>query len=79
MIKSINPYNQEIVHEVTEFDKKDVENAIDKADAQYKIWKEIPFSERAVLMKAVGQELKKIPERMARLSLKKWENQSLSQ
>ncbi|MBJ2124410.1 NAD-dependent succinate-semialdehyde dehydrogenase [Flavobacterium sp. IB48] len=59
MIKSINPYNQEIVHEVAEFDKKDVENAIDKADAQYKIWKEIPFSERAVLMKAVGQELKK--------------------
>ena len=59
MIKSINPYNQEVVHEVAEFDKKEVENAIDKADAQYKIWKEIPFSERAVLMKAVGQELKK--------------------
>ncbi len=59
MIKSINPYNQEIVHEVAEFDKKEVENAIDKADAQHKIWKEIPFSERAVLMKAVGQELKK--------------------
>ncbi|WP_433830414.1 NAD-dependent succinate-semialdehyde dehydrogenase [Flavobacterium anhuiense] len=59
MIKSINPYNQEIVYEVAEFDRKEVENAIDKADTQYKIWKEIPFSERAVLMKAVGQELKK--------------------
>lgn len=59
MIKSINPYNQEIVYEVAEFDRKEVENAIDKADAQYKIWKEIPFSERSVLMKAVGQELRK--------------------
>jgi len=59
MIKSINPYNQEIVYEVAEFDRKDIENAIDKADAQYAIWKEIPFSERSVLMKAAGQELRK--------------------
>lgn len=59
MIKSINPYNQEIVYEVAEFDRKEVENAIDKADAQYAIWKEIPFSERSVLMKAAGQELRK--------------------
>lgn len=59
MIKSINPYNQEIVYEVAEYDKKEVENAIDKAHARYLIWKEIPFAERAVLMKAVGQELKK--------------------
>lgn len=59
MIKSINPYNQEIVYEVAEFDRKEVENAIDKADAQYSIWKEIPFSERSLLMKAAGQELRK--------------------
>lgn len=59
MIKSINPYNQEIVYEVAEFDRKEVENAIDKADTQYEVWKEIPFSERSVLMKAAGQELKK--------------------
>lgn len=59
MIKSINPYNQEIVYEVAEFDRKDIENAIDKADAQYAIWKEIPFSERSALMKAAGQELRK--------------------
>jgi len=59
MIKSINPYNQEIVYEVAEFDRKDIENAIDKADAQYAIWKEIRFSERSVLMQAAGQELRK--------------------
>ena len=59
MIKSINPYNQEIVYEVAEFDRKEVENAIDRADTQYAIWKEIPFSERSVLMKAAGQELRK--------------------
>jgi succinate-semialdehyde dehydrogenase/glutarate-semialdehyde dehydrogenase len=58
MIKSINPYNQEIIYEVAEFDRKDIENAIDKADDQYAIWKEIPFSERSVLMQAAGQELR---------------------
>ncbi|KAF2506926.1 NAD-dependent succinate-semialdehyde dehydrogenase [Flavobacterium zhairuonense] len=59
MIKSINPYNQETVYEVAEFDKKEVENAIDKADAQYMIWKETHFSERSILMRAVGEELRK--------------------
>lgn len=58
MIKSINPYSQEVVFEIAELDKKEVENAIDKADAQYKIWKEVPISERSVLMKAAGQELR---------------------
>jgi len=58
MIKSINPYNQEIVFEIAEFDKKEVEKAIDKAEAQYKIWKEAHFSERAILMRAVGEELR---------------------
>ncbi|MBZ4035384.1 NAD-dependent succinate-semialdehyde dehydrogenase [Flavobacterium sp. 17A] len=59
MIKSINPYNQEIVYEVAEFDSKEVENAINKAEEQYKIWKNIPFSERSLLMKAAGDEMRK--------------------
>lgn len=59
MIKSINPYNQETVYEVAEFSIKEVENAINKADDQFTIWKETHFSERAILMRAVGEELRK--------------------
>ncbi|WP_431241397.1 NAD-dependent succinate-semialdehyde dehydrogenase [Flavobacterium sp. P21] len=67
MIKSINPYNQETVYEVAEFSIKDVENAIDKADAQYAIWKETQFSERSILMRAVGEELRKNSKEYAQI------------
>lgn len=59
MIKSINPYNQEMVYEVVEFERQDIEKAIDRAELQYKIWKEVPFSERSILMRVAGQELRK--------------------
>lgn len=67
MIKSINPYNQETVYETAEFDSKEVENAINKADEQYKIWKEVLFSDRAVLMKAAGQELRENAQEYAQI------------
>lgn len=59
MIQSINPYNQEVVYEVEEFGRQDIEKAIDRADLQFRLWKEVPFSERAILMRAAGQELRK--------------------
>lgn len=59
MIKSVNPYNQDTIYEVAEFEKEDIENAINRAEEQYKKWKEVSFSERSALMKAAGQELRK--------------------
>ena len=59
MIKSINPYNQEMVYEISEFGRQDIDKAIDRAELQYKLWKEVPFSERSVLMRAAGEELRK--------------------
>jgi len=59
MIKSINPYNQQTVYEVAEFGKQEVEHAIDRAELQYKSWREVPFSERSLLIRAAGQELRK--------------------
>lgn len=58
MIQSINPYTQELVYEIAEFSVNDIQNAINKADEQYKNWKEVSFSERSKLMKAAGQELR---------------------
>lgn len=67
MIKSINPYTQEVVYEVAEFDKKDIEVAINSAYEQFKHWREVSFSERAVLMKAAGNELRINAQEYARI------------
>lgn len=59
MLQSINPYTLEKVYEVKEFDKNDVEKAIDKADEQYNFWRKTSFAERAELMYAAAAELRK--------------------
>lgn len=58
MIQSINPYTQKVVFEVKEFDSKEIENAIDKADEQFKNWKTVSFAERSKLMKTAATELR---------------------
>ena len=67
MIKSINPYTQEIVFEIPELDKKDVEMAINRAEEQYKLWKEVSISERSILMKAAGEELRENAQEYAQI------------
>lgn len=59
MIESINPYTSKKVYEVQEFNFNELENAIDNADKQYQSWRQKPFTERAVLMKAAAAELRK--------------------
>lgn len=78
MIKSINPYNQEMVYEISEFGRQDIDKAIDRAELQYKLWKEVPFSERSVLMRAAGEELRKTPVNMPKSLLRRWESLSFS-
>lgn len=48
-----------MVYEISEFGRQDIDKAIDRAELQYKLWKEVPFSERSVLMRAAGEELRK--------------------
>jgi succinate-semialdehyde dehydrogenase/glutarate-semialdehyde dehydrogenase len=67
MIQSINPYNQEMVYESAEFESQDIKNAIDRAEQQYKLWREVPFSERSILMKSAGQELRKNSREYAKI------------
>ncbi|TDW47745.1 succinate-semialdehyde dehydrogenase/glutarate-semialdehyde dehydrogenase [Flavobacterium sp. 270] len=65
MIQSINPYTQKVVFEVKEFDSKEIENAIDKADEQFKNWKTVSFAERSKLMKAAAVELRTFSQHYA--------------
>lgn len=59
MFQSINPYTLEKVYEVKEFDKSEVEKAIDRADERYNFWRKTSFKERAKLMYAAATELRK--------------------
>lgn len=58
-MKSVNPYNEQLVYEVAELKKNEIEAAIDKADHQYKVWKEVPISERSQLMRNAAEQLRK--------------------
>ena len=44
MIQSINPYSLKQVYETREFDKNEIEKAIDTAHERYKAWKNVPFA-----------------------------------
>ncbi len=65
MLQSINPYSLEKVYEIREFDKHDIENAINKAHEQYKFWKSVSFADRANLMNAAAAELRSNREEYA--------------
>jgi len=65
MITSINPYTSEKVFEIREFNDDEIQKALDKADEQYKSWKETSFAQRAALIKSVGDELRKNVENYA--------------
>ncbi|RXG16205.1 succinate-semialdehyde dehydrogenase/glutarate-semialdehyde dehydrogenase [Leeuwenhoekiella aestuarii] len=59
MIKSINPYNQQVVFETKELTKKETEEAIDEAHKRFLSWRKTSYSERSKLMHAAAAELKK--------------------
>lgn len=58
-MKSINPYNQEVVYEIDELTEEQINQAIDKADDRFLSWRKTSFSERSKLMYAAATELKK--------------------
>lgn len=59
MLHSINPYNQELVYEISEFNTSEIKNAVNMAHEQYMNWREVSFEERSKLMKNAGSELRK--------------------
>ena len=59
MIISKNPYTGEELFETKEFTKKDIDNALTKAEKRFRSWKFKSFSERAEFMFALAKELKK--------------------
>ncbi len=58
-MKSINPYNQEVVFEHKEFTIKQVEEAVEKSQYAFKEWRKTSFENRAKLFLALADVLNK--------------------
>ena len=59
MILSNNPYTGETIKEHREFTSEDIDNALEKADSEFKKWKKTDFSHRSAHMLKAAEELKK--------------------
>ena len=66
MIKSINPYNQEVISEVKELTKAEVVEHIEIAHERFLSWRKTTFEERATLMQAAAADLKEYKEAYAK-------------
>lgn len=69
-IKSINPYNAEILEDFEEMTPAEVDAAIGKADEAYKTWKKTSFAERATVLKRVAEIYRERKEELALLMAK---------
>ncbi len=65
-IRSINPYNGELIHSYKEHTTQEIESIIKQANDRFKQWRETSFSYRAKCMMAAAAELKAGKEGYAR-------------
>jgi succinate-semialdehyde dehydrogenase / glutarate-semialdehyde dehydrogenase len=56
-IKSINPYDGTFLKEFQEYNQDQIDQALNKAEAAFRNWKQMSFQERAGLMKKCGAYL----------------------
>lgn len=66
-MKSINPYNKEILKEYEPHTKEQVIKGIDKAQSTFLNWRETHFSERSKLMKNASKVLKDNKDKYAKI------------
>ena len=71
-MKSINPYNNEVLKEYDTHTKEEVMQGIEKAQKTFLEWRETSFSERSRLMKKAAQVLNDNQEKYAKIISLKW-------
>lgn len=66
-MKSINPYNGELLKEYQDHTEQQVEDAIQRGQHAYLSWKKIPLAERCALMEKAGKVLRKNGDKYAKI------------
>jgi succinate-semialdehyde dehydrogenase/glutarate-semialdehyde dehydrogenase len=67
MLQSINPANEELIHQYAEMSDGDVSKILDKTNSAYHEWKLTFFNHRSSLMKNVANVLRDQKDELARL------------
>lgn len=62
MLKSTNPYNQEVIKNYKEHSQKEINHIISQADSEFTKWKQTNFNKRAELLRNTASILKKNTE-----------------
>ena len=66
-IESVNPTTGELIERYPEMTSEEVSEAVAAAHRAFLAWREVPFSERASLMKRATEELRRQSSEYARL------------
>ena len=67
-IKTVNPFNNEVVKEFEAMSKEQVDSIIDKADEAFKTWKNSPISKRSEIMHKVATIMREKKEELGKLA-----------
>jgi aldehyde dehydrogenase (NAD+) len=67
LIKSYSPVDGELIGSVSQTTKEQYEAVIAKAEAAFKIWREIPAPKRGEIVRQYGEELRKYKNPLGRL------------
>lgn len=62
MLKSTNPFNQEVIQHYIEHSQKEINHIISQADSEFTKWKQTDFNKRAELLRNTASILKKNTE-----------------
>lgn len=67
LLQSINPHNNKLIKTYKEDSPKQIETKLNSAHQGYLLWKQSSLTERAALLKAVGKELLKQKDDLAKM------------
>ncbi|HMQ46779.1 MAG TPA: aldehyde dehydrogenase family protein [Saprospiraceae bacterium] len=66
-IKSVSPVDGELIGSVSKTNPEEYEQVIGKAQAAFRIWREIPAPKRGEIVRQYGEELRKFKDPLGRL------------
>lgn len=66
-LRSVNPYNGQVLKTFTEMSSEDVSDAIAKAHDRFKSWRRVPFAERGAMLRRAAELCRQRREDLARL------------
>jgi succinate-semialdehyde dehydrogenase/glutarate-semialdehyde dehydrogenase len=67
-IKTVNPFNNEIVKQFDVMEEKEVNEKIELANTTFKSWKKVPFAQRAAILHKVAAIMRKTKQQLGKLA-----------